>query len=471
VTHPVTPAPIVTPSDTPTKPKPPVISIENHPSLGPENINPESTPGVEDILKSLINNNPSIFINPQSPQTQGNPQPGHTEGDQPTITPVNNNLPQSVAVGNTVLPVIPAQVTGGGVVIGGQTLTPGQVTTLNGVVISVPPGGSSVVIGGSTVAVSPANPTTPPVITFGQSLITANPSGEFIIGTQTLKPGGPILTVDGTTLSIGPSGTIAVVNGVTQTIGGGPQITGPPALTVGDHTVAATVVGGTTQFVLGPGQTLTPGGVLTVDGTTFSLPSGGATPAVVVVNGVTSTLTDGALITPAPVLSFGGHTVSGTVVDGTTQYVLGPGTTLIPGGSAITVSGTTFSLPPGASVIVVNGHTSTLGPASVSATTTGTDTMNTKSGSMTTTGTDTVNTKSGTKTTTTTSGKSKSGSSSKSESRTSSTTSRRAPGNFIASGIGISSKPSQAPAGRALGLAAVVEAVVMGVAGWVLVLL
>ncbi|KAF2263391.1 hypothetical protein CC78DRAFT_432715, partial [Lojkania enalia] len=128
------------------------------------------------------------------------------------------------------------------------------------------------------------------------------------------------------------------------------------AITVNGHTVSATVIGGSTGFVIAPGQTLTPGGVLTVDGTTFSLPadSSGST---IVVNGVTSTLQ----AQGNPVLTLDSQSVTATVIDGTTQFILAPGQTLTPGG-IITVDGTTFSLPTdgSGSTIVVNGVTSTL---------------------------------------------------------------------------------------------------------------
>ncbi|KAH3910371.1 hypothetical protein HBI56_076360 [Parastagonospora nodorum] len=228
------------------------------------------------------------------------------------------------------------------VVIGSQTLTQGQSTIINGVPVVVPSdaGGSQVVIGGTSYPVN-NGPTAAPVLTVGQSTVTANPEGQFIVGSETLKPGGPALTIDGSTVSLGPGGGIAIINGATQTLANAPVITSPPAITVDGRIIPATVVGGTTQLVIA-GQTLVPGGpAITVDGTTYSLPSG------------TQLLANGIPLT--------GQTIGSTsVLDGTTAYILGPSATLTPG-AALTLSGTTYSMPPGApSVIIINGMTSTL---------------------------------------------------------------------------------------------------------------
>jgi hypothetical protein len=470
------------------------------------------------------------------PQSQNNPEVNRPQGptdlpgliasilNDPQFTgapqvPNNNNNEQNdqrVTIGDSVLPIKPAILTQGpnqennpnnqqtqinpGVVIGSETLTPGQTTTMNGVEIIVPSqgGGSSIIVGGSTIGVQPAGPTGPPVLTVGDNTVTANSQGQFVVGGQTLTPGGPPVTVDGSTLSLGPSGTIAVVNGVTQTLGNSPFTTGAPVLTVGDQTISATVIGGSTQFVVGPGQTLTPGGVLTVDGTTFSMPADGsgstvvvngvtstlsgtglpvitagtqsvtasvidgttafvvgdktltpggvvtvdgttismpesASGSVVVINGVTSTLGQPS-VTSAPALTINGKTYSATVRDGTTEYSLGPGTTLKPG-EAITVSGTTYSLDSKGTALVINGKTSSIPklPATNSATTTGSA--------------------------------SKSASTSDSSS---STTTQRQPGNFIASGIGITDKPGSA-ARIGGGVDKWAEGMIIGLAGWLLV--
>jgi hypothetical protein len=445
---------------------------------------------------------------PNDPPNPPNPQ----KPEDPALQTKYNG--QVITIGGSGVPVRPAQPTEPGrpndpnrpnpnIIIGSDTLTPGQSTTINGVVVVVPtqPGATNIVVGGSTVAIAPG-PTGPPVLTVGQNTVTANSQGQFVVGTQTLTPGGPAITVDGSTLSLGPSGSIAIVNGVTQTLGNAPFATGAPVITVGGRTVSATVVGGSTQFVLAPGQTLTPGGVLTLDGTTFSMPSDGSG-STVVVNGVTSTLNAAGL----PVVTLNGNAITASVVGGTTAFVLGPGQTLTPGG-VITVSGTTFSMPASASgsVVVINGVTSTLGQPPITAAAALTIDGKTYSATVrdgtteyvlgpgttlkpgeaiTVSGTTysldskgtalVINGKTSTipKTPASNSASTTRSSDSQTTSPSSSSeasTSQRHPGNFIASGIGISSKgaASNVRIGR---LEKMVEGTIMGIAGWLLMIL
>lgn len=487
-------------------PQPSQISPPKDPqqSKAPDN---QQRPHPSTDLAGLI---ATIINDPQF--TQG-PQPQERPGDQV----------QSITIGDSVMQVRPAQPTkpsqpndptdpnapidpadpeqqeqqNPGVVIGSQTLTPGQTTTINGVQVIVPTqgGGSRILVDGSTVAVNSV-PTGPPVLTLGENRITANPQGEFVVGTQTLTPGGPVVTVSGTVLSVGPSGTIAVINGVTQTLANAPHVTQAPVLTVDGKPVSATVVGGTTQFVLTDGQTLTPGGIITVDGTTFSMPTDGAG-STVVVNGVTSTLNAPGL----PVITVDSQSITATVVDGTTAFVLSPSQTLTPGG-VLTVSGTTYSMPASASgsVVVINGVTSTIGGVPITSAPALTIDGKTYSatvrdgtteyvlGKGTTLKPGEAITISGTiysldqkGTALIINGKTSSipktparnsatttKSSSKNDS-TKSTTTQREPGDFVASGIGISNKPGSAVSVRG-GLDFWLESVMISIAGWVLLL-
>jgi hypothetical protein len=291
-------------------------------------------------------NQPQQSQNPQAPQPSQDPQ----NQPQPSQGPQNQPPQQSQAPQQSPAPA--------GIVIGSQTLTVGQSTSINGVAVVVPSdgGGSRVVVGGSTVVVN-VQPTGAPIITVGSNTVTANTQGQFVVGSETLKPGGPVVTLNGNTISLGPSGGIALVNGVTQSIGNAPIVTPPPAvLTVGGQTVAPTMVGGSTQVLIGD-KTLAPGSAVTVSGTTYSMPtpspSGGA-PAIIV-NGITSTLTPN-----APFPASGIHPILTTLAS-QTAYAFNPSQTLTPGG-VITVSGTTYSLPASASkpLIVINGVTTSL---------------------------------------------------------------------------------------------------------------
>ncbi|KAJ4297548.1 hypothetical protein N0V90_005440 [Kalmusia sp. IMI 367209] len=281
---------------------------------------------------------------------------------------------QSVLVGDDLLPVHPAKPVkpgdangpGQNVVIGSKTLTPGQTTTINNVPVAVPiaGGGSIIVVGTNTHQILP---TGPPILSVGDATLAANSQGQFIIGSETLSPGGTAIIVNGYTLSLGSDGNIAVVNGVTQTLANAQYHTRVPVLTVGGQEITATVVDGTTEFIIGPGQTLLPGTSLIISGKTYSMPSD-ASGLVLVIDGVTSTLGLG-ILTAAPDITIAGSTYSATVRDGTTEYVMGPGTTLRPG-DTVTISGITYSLDGLGTALVIDGHTSTFSkvPASNSAT-------------------------------------------------------------------------------------------------------
>jgi hypothetical protein len=339
------------PSQSKTRPTLPDTPAEN--TAKPTQSKPVTTPGIPPVIKTFVHN-PSIWTR-QTPAV--------------TVT-------KSVTIGGVVVPIKtarPTQDNANGpseqnqdaqspappvIIIGSDTFTPGQTKTMNGVSVVVPTngGGTRIVVDGSTVAYNPSAPTRGPVLTVGGGTITANLEGEFVFGTETLRPGGPAVTVVGHTISLGPSG-VAIINGLTQTINNAPAPTAAPVVMVGGQTVSATVVRGSTVFVVAPGQTLAPGGELVVDGTTFSMPadSQGST---IVVNGQTSTLSAGqSALTLAD-----GHPVSATVIAGSTVFVIAPGQTLAPGG-VLTVDGTTYSMPVDGygSTIVVNGQTSTLG--------------------------------------------------------------------------------------------------------------
>lgn len=372
------------------------------------------------------NNQPGGTTNNQPGGTANNQQGGTTNNQQGASSPQNggqtsnqqgnSNPPQVVNIGGssiTVAPIPPSN-TGGGVVInvasngGGQTLQPGQVATVNGVAVSVPPAGNNLVVGGSsTTAVgSDSNGSPTQVVNIGGSQITiaaaapgANNNGAVVVAGQTFQPGQvgtingvavsvpagggnivvggatiPVLPtgglsegvarVGGTTLGLAPGGTIAVVNGITQTLSGGAP-TASPVLTVNGQPVTAVVSGSSTAFVLGPGATLTPGGTAVISGTTFSLPGTGL---AVIVNGKTSILgSSNPSVTTPPVLTINGNPITATVSGGTPEFVIAPGTTLTPGGQVI-IAGTTYSLPSTATgVVVINGHTSTLATGSITA--------------------------------------------------------------------------------------------------------
>ena len=216
--------------------------------------------------------------------------------------------------------VISKEPTGGGFVIGGSTtvssgqtlvvdrttVTAGQTVIIDNtpVVIQTSGGSTEVIIGTATVPVTlypdaassaVSQITQPPLlapVVLGSQTITANSLSQYLVSGQTLSPGGPAITVDGTTISLAPSATALVVNGQTTTI------TQPyydavytstflPLLTLFDNNQVFTA-DRAGKYILAPGTTLAPGSpAVTVSGTTVSLdPMGTA----VVVQGSTRSL-------------------------------------------------------------------------------------------------------------------------------------------------------------------------------------
>lgn len=197
-------------------------------------------------------------------------------------------------------------------------------------------------------------PAAQPTIPLAGTTITANSFSQYIVGTQTLLPGGPAVTLSGTAVSLAPSATAIIIGG-SSTI----AIASPPAPSA--HITPAPNIGATPTnipLVVINGQTLTAGGGATAAHTITieSIPvhvSGSY-----VIYG-TSTIPISAVATAIPKASI--YTTHAPAI------VIGS-QTLVPGGSALTFgigSGSTRILAlesGGSSVIVVSagqGRTST----------------------------------------------------------------------------------------------------------------
>lgn len=153
-----------------------------------------------------------------------------------------------------------------------------------------------------------------PIVTIAGQPVTQGASSNFVIGTQTLAPGSPAITIIGTTYSLEPSGTAIVVDGTTVPI----QVPNGLWLSTASNSDV---------FVLVGTQVLVPGAS-----------------AVIIGGGMYSIATAGGAV----------------VVDGSTEYLIG-GQTLKAGGQAITVSGTEVSLELNGQTVVVAGSTEPLG--------------------------------------------------------------------------------------------------------------
>ena len=272
-----------------------------------------------------------------------------------TLAPAATPAPAALTLGGRTYEANPA----GQIVVAGQTLTPGgPAITVSGTPISEAPGGAFAVVGGSTQSlITPAPSQGPALLTFGGSTYTADANSQFVVGGQTLTPGGQI-TVSGTALSEGAAGSgIVVVGGSSTQLlghGGAALMTSAAVMTFGDQTITANSAG---NFVV-DGQTLTPGGVITVSGTPISEGTGAGN---VVFGSSTEILSSvGMMVTSAAVMTFDGQTYT---ADAQGDFTI-DGQTLTPGG-VINVSGTPVSEGQGATDVVIGTSTEVLSTAAV----------------------------------------------------------------------------------------------------------
>ena len=394
--NPNSPNPIKSPANPP-RPDPTSL-IENPPSddIG----DPVASAALADPLRGgkVAQGSSKVTSDPQSsdPQRAGE----MSEGDS-GIEPGNgNNAESSSDPSNKVdqSPVDPAQplpsigghqiqaAKGGGIIVASTTLQPGLQTIIDGTTLLVdkghiifssstislvpPPadpiltlinddtisaGGQAAIVSGTTVALvandalvvngktSPLPPPPTPTFTVAGQTLTPAPAG-FAIGHQSVLPGGPAVTVDGSTFSLASESNALIVNGKTSPLPPPPPST--PILTLAGQIITPAPTG----FAIG-GQSVQPGGpAVTVDGSTFSLASSGSN--ALIVNGKT---------TPLPWTPLSAFTVgSQTFTAAPAGFKVGT-QSVAPGAPAVMVDGTLISLD--SSELIIGTSTVPLGSA------------------------------------------------------------------------------------------------------------
>lgn len=238
-------------------------------------------------------NDPSAATPVASSTSSSSQDPAPNE--QPAKSPTT-----STAIALSVITIGSSTITAGlssEFVIDSQTLIPGSQITHSGTTLSLDPSGSALVVDGTaTQLVSQVAPPTP----------------SYIIGTQTLAPGGPAVTVSGTVLSLQAEGSSVVVNGKTTAV----------AFFFATSPVSTYIIGTQTLVAGDP--------AITVSGTVLSLQIGGSS---IVVDGKTNPISS-VFPTPKSAILFGSQTLKA-------------------GAPPITLSGTVVSLMEGGSSIVV----------------------------------------------------------------------------------------------------------------------
>ena len=297
-----------------------------------------------------------------------------TPGNAPALAPT----PAIAAGGQAV-----SQNSASQFVAAGQTVTPGApAISVQGTPVSLGPSGSAVVVAGSTVPLpGPANA---PLFTLGAQPVTANSASQFVVGSQTVVPGAPAITISGTPVSLGTSGSQAIVGSSTIILSPTPLAPAPlvigsqtftansdSAYVMGDHTlvpgqpginVPGSVIGPITPTPNAPPTPITVGGQVftpnptgfSIAGTTISANGPGASisgtpinlgPSGSLVVGTSSTV----LSSPAtaPPLTVGGQAFT----PNPTEFSIA-GTTISAGGAGVTISGTPVSLGPSGSLAI-----------------------------------------------------------------------------------------------------------------------
>jgi hypothetical protein len=168
------------------------------------------------VAASGPSRNPNSNTNTRNPSTKSSAQ--FQAGSSPQSTKANLASPTTISIDS-----IPFLISGSQVLVGTQTLFPGgTVIMYSNTPISLGPSASAVVIGTDTFSLAPNNGPAK-TIQLGGTVYTQNTASDFIIGSQTLVPGG-VITVAGVTASLASGGT-AIVEGQTLTLGVSAEVT------------------------------------------------------------------------------------------------------------------------------------------------------------------------------------------------------------------------------------------------------
>ncbi len=133
--------------------------------------------------------------------------------------------------------------------VGTNTLVPGaQPATLSNTPYSLAPLASELVIGASTIRIGP----NAPAITIGNLRFTTDSTSNYVIGTQTLIPGGNAIMIDAVLYSLAPSATAFISGGSTIGLAPTQVATGAPVLTIDGRPQTAN---SESQYIIGS-QTL-----------------------------------------------------------------------------------------------------------------------------------------------------------------------------------------------------------------------
>ena len=234
-----------------------------------------------------------------------------------------------------------------------QTLMPGNPADTD--TTSLTSDATDAVTGSSTSYLFPTTviPLAPLFIING-STYTYDSTSRYFIDSQTLEQGGSPITISGTPISM-VSDTIALVLGTSTVPFFPPHTASVPSETAVNG--ISQVPGSASNYPIAS-QTLIPGSsAITISGTFISLASDGLD----IILGTSTMPLSSYASSILPKITFNGQTYA---PDSASNYLIA-GQTLIPGASAITISGTPVSLVEGASDVILGTVTFPLLPPTV----------------------------------------------------------------------------------------------------------
>ena len=200
---------------------------------------------------------------------------------------------------------------------------------------------------------------TPVAVVYAGTAITPDTSSHYSFpGIGNLSPDGSPITTNNKVYSLAPSATVLVSNGLSVSLSTFAAASISASATPSGSTYAANV-NPSPHIAVIPGPTAAPPSspAITVSNSPISI-SLAPDASIVVIGDSTQSLRPSAAKTPTayPELTFAGSTYTANAG----SAFLIQGHTILPGSSALTISGTPISFPPGGTIIVIAGQTQTL---------------------------------------------------------------------------------------------------------------
>lgn len=238
-------------------------------------------------------------------------------------------------------------------VIGSQTLIP------DGPLVTID--NKSYYLASSFATDTPNRPQNPPILTLAGELYKPGPLSNYVIEYKTLSPGGPAITLSDIMYSLAPEATAIISKGTTIPLSSSARV---PYTIINIGGRLYTKNPASNYFLVGS-QSLVPGGnSISINRTPYALvylPQGQA----LVIGSVTSFIVPTAISTKQPVIITLGSSIY--TANAESEIVIGS-QTLVPGGKAITIDHTPYSLfmgTFGAEGLVIGSSTTSFFPASL----------------------------------------------------------------------------------------------------------